>query len=678
MGLFSRTGHTKVDSRPLTHVPNGKQSAAEKTGKHKSRKVSVASPFKKFINLVSSSPKSSKSIQSRSASVPDDQAVQKATVKRSESFPEASKSTQCATQTLQPEAFSAPNSVRGSDDRIDLGEAKNMFTEVVTNVLAGDLASESLERYAGSLDINRQGQTREQLFKTRNETLEILHEEMKAKVNNVIGLYMGEYPDLNSQFTNEEIETISRDLEAAVFNQMAKQVWSDRKVAESAERVAPGFEWLARRAKSPEKRPSSPRAFRPATPNKPIALKSRTISQATVEKTVGTEASTGGIAKAQTTPSAERSVSAVPPQTSSSTTVPSQPVQSSENAETVADVTGLESQENIAVQLGQGLKFLHTEIDTKLSPEAAGTARRLYNVVIDAGVDNAEAQRIVLLFKEAITDHGLTVEQAKSVGVEVTNWLNDDADFNSEEVFKAGTSFSQWLAQGFSEEEAHNALTQWLSDGVNAQSSGGDTEVSTEKGAEKTAEVDEARSQLLEEIRKGKDLKKVEINKDPPSVDARDALMADIRKGKKLNPAKRGKAGESKVEEGKKQSSKELTDVLSRGFEAKSAQIAEQTGEAVFLEDLTSTIDGFFFDKEIIDKVPADALPELKTELRSVIDKVQVSLSLPLHTISDNDLQNLIDGTLKKHRDGETFQDVVQNWVRQQTYSGNQPFPEDE
>ncbi|MTI11844.1 hypothetical protein, partial [Sansalvadorimonas verongulae] len=502
------------------------QSSLNKVGSYKGKKTfKLSNPFKYILKAVTSPfSKPPKSVMKRSVSLPDISPRATEGMRRTVSF--SSFTTVVQPQPVaHPKQFTVPEPVRGSDGHVDNeATAKNIIQQLnvlvmgagrsagspqavekgfirldpkslaamFSQVLSQPLATDNLKGFSERLADKGPGE------------LHSIHQEMQKQADSLIDQVFDSYPKLARNLAREDKAQISRDAQSAAFNTMQKDVWVTKGVDEFAESTAPDFEWLARRAKSPDKAPRfSPQHKPPVAPKKNILTtkpKQTTSPQnsvpqkgiherSAVQAPVAEKTLQKGQASAKLNVEKKRDIQPAPQNTTSSVSPalkqPAVPAQSEVAPKLLDDVKASVTPQAVEGQLTPGgvadtisvyQNLLDKELQPHLSKDHIGVTRSLFTSLVTQGATNKEAETATLAYRDAVLNHKLNSDLALTVGVEVYNWLTDEQDYVQSEVIAAGGALAERLALNIPEREAVDELTQWLDEGVTAADDAWDEE----------------------------------------------------------------------------------------------------------------------------------------------------------------------------------------------------------
>ena len=236
------------------------------------------------------------------------------------------------------------------------------------------------------------------------------------------------------------------------------------------------------------------------------------------------------------------------------------------------------------------------QLNPELSKTDVGWAMHLYASLQDLGASRSEAAFSALAYKDAVVQYQLTGDQALSVGREVYNWQISEQDYPIEDIKEAGRGMAEWVKSGVDEDTAIEEMTRWLDKEV-------DEKINAENGVEAPAEA----------VQNSQPTTSVPVPPPPPPIvsaqpakplvtkssvttsekkpaaadDARSVLMESIRAGKAL---KKVEPQQTDVKKGVG-SGTTLADALLRTVKQDDASL-----QTALVEDVNDVFSDFFYD----------------------------------------------------------------------------------
>ncbi|MCL6269273.1 hypothetical protein M3P05_04850 [Sansalvadorimonas sp. 2012CJ34-2] len=517
-------GINKAGGSYDVHTPQhaGKASSPESIGNHKGKKVSKSkNPFK-FIVKAFTSPfkKSDKAMTQRSISLPnltDESHFVSSGIRKSSSL-ENFKASEPVLNSYKPlteetripdPVYSGPSvggkrrfnpeatanniikqldvlessSKAGAKEPLDPKSLAVLFKEVLTKPLAADKILEFSKMLATEGRDIRQH----------------VHDKMKTDADTLVDEVLQHYPNIAGRLSREDCQAISRDVQASAFKKMSVDVWSTTGADDFAESAEADFLQQASWALKPNM------VIKPKP--KDITQTNFTPRQENTRKAAGVKAEPKQVNLSQTEKNnkakplqqrevttatlqtlketSSRVVQTAVPETKTTVTGSSRPAKTDQPAttgaiattnETPVQKTGSEQQSDSVVQkdgditqqfqqaLQSSKEFVKNELTARLPADQAKLAYNAYRQIKVTGVSDDQARSAALLFTDSITKHGLSKDQALTVVVETSNWLNDEADYAPDLVLSAGQGLIDWLKAGEPEGAAVAAMTEWLED----------------------------------------------------------------------------------------------------------------------------------------------------------------------------------------------------------------------
>ena len=667
------SGSNRVGShQSVNHsVQGNKEDVASESGQLQGKKVkkhtgvkarlkAMTSPFSRLSNP--------KTQLQRSVSLPDISSTPTTGLKKSASQPNLNELDK-STPVDHPKQFSAQPPAKDPFGGVDMGKtANNVIQQLDVMVVGvskraasqkafakgyvrldpktlGDMIAKTISK---SIAAENLGKASERLAYGDITTVNDIHDEIKKQADGLIDSVVKAYPKLAKKLKRENFQEISRTAQYDALKTMQKEVWVTKGPDKYAEDVAPNFERLAEWAANPEgKNPGLAQRFKPVVPaSKPVQKKLRERSSVITANPLKTQASPKEVAKDAVKEAVKEKT--LEQRVVKATSQESEPPQ--------FDVKAFI---NERAEKGSAGKLVD-QLKPELSKTDVGWAMHLYASLQDLGASRSEAAISALAYKDAVVQYQLTGDQALSVGREVYNWQISEQDYPVEDIKEAGRGMAEWVKSGVDEDTAIEEMTRWLdkeaSERVNAESV---AEFPAEpiQSSQSAIPVPPPPPAIVSAQQPAKPLatkstaatSKRTSEQKPAAADddARSALMESIRAGKAL------KKVESQQTDVKKSigSGTTLADALSRSVKSDAAPL-----QTVLVEDVNEVFSEFFYDSDgdLEDKDRPQLLEKLEGALKGT----------PLAGIPKQHLDALMTEVHKRQGDGDSaMKREIAQWV---------------